>query len=93
MAYDILPAQIEDLPDLAVIFEDSFADHPVLSRFNPTATREETLAHGRKLLGPLLQRDPIYGSTFYKLVDKSSGLVFHPSPFLKPLSLHLQRNK
>ena len=75
MAYEILPATIEDLPDLAVIFEDSFATHPVLSRFNPTATREEVLEHGRKLLGPLLKQDPIYGSRFYKLVDKSSGFV------------------
>ena len=73
MPYTLHNAGLEDVPDIARIFQAAFKDDDIMGYFYPNTPSNIRWDHDIKLYTDLMNEGDIYGGRFTKVVDDDSG--------------------
>ena len=73
MTYSFQPATIEDAPAIAEIFQIAFENDHIVGHFYPDTPKQTRMELDTKLFSRAIEREPVYGERYTKVIDESSG--------------------
>lgn len=73
MPFQVLPVEISDIPDIAIIHHEAFKDDPIMGRLMPAVTPEHKHEYDKRFYEDGLAQKHLTGSVFHKVVDTDTG--------------------
>lgn len=69
MAFQLLVADESDIPDMATLFHDSFANDPIFGRTMCNVPRDVRRAYHIDLFSKFFTTEKVYGAQVFKVVE------------------------
>ena len=72
MPFQLLPADLTDLPDLVAVFQAAFRDDPIIYHLMRDVDPEVKYKYDMGFLGKYIRDGPLTGSRFFKIVEEGT---------------------
>lgn len=76
MTFQLLPAVEADIPDMVIVYQDSFAEDPILGRIVSEVPKDVQRAYNIPRFTKFFTTEKIYGVQLFKVVETKTKWVF-----------------
>ncbi|KAI4152622.1 MAG: hypothetical protein L6R39_001757 [Caloplaca ligustica] len=87
MAFQLLPSEPSDVPEIADIHHEAFKDDPILGQLMRDVPLDRKHDYDRKFFEKAFAQAPFMGSVFHKVVDTDTGKIVAYARWKYPYTL------